>query len=1171
MKGRALVADSSQSETQGEPRNPATSVQGLQQLSLEEIQALRRRTGRPASGQRPPAIERQRRFRELPLSFAQERLWFLDQLGLVGGAYNTAIAFRLQGNLDVQALERSLAEVIRRHESLRTRFEAIEGAPVQVIDLPASVTLSIRTVSNVPEDDRAQWIGKLSEQDRQRAFDLESGPVVRASLLEFASDDHALLLSIHHIACDGWSFGILTRELTSLYEAYSQQVPSTLSELDVQYADYALWQRGWLRGQVFEEQLRYWCEHLMGAPPQLELPTDHPRPAVESYRGAVVRTLLSPELSQGLKEIARRHKSTLFIVALATYQVLLWRWSGQRDIVVGTPIAGRNRREIEDMVGFFVNTVVLRAQISPDLAFNEHLATVRELSLKAHAHQDFPFEALVKELCPDRNLARQPVFQVMLTLQPDREEPSVWGGLRWTGIEGDNSATHFDLNLGLSDTPQGIGVELQYATDLFDDRTVRRMVGNYRKLLEGIVAYPECRIRSLPWLDDAERALLLEGWNDTRAVFPGDRTIHELFEEQARRTPRALAVTCGEESLSYEELNDRAEKFARYLRAHGVGPDQLVALCMERGTHILVAMLGTLKAGGAYVPLDPTNPPARLKHILSDAKPKVIVIHGYLADRISSFVDEVVDLEAQWSQIEESYDERFAGSQLAEPHNLAYVIYTSGSTGLPKGVMVTHRNIVNYSVHIARQFDVRGGHGSLIATSFSFDLMLTGLYPPLLCGRTVRLLPPRGSYELVEEILKSDHLAPLKLTPSHLPMLESALKGRQLEGRIDALVLGGEPLLAAAARMCRKYLPVTRLFNHYGPTETTVGCIINDVDEMSGAGDVDDLGDVGTARVPIGRPISNTNVFILDEWMQPVPVGVIGDIHIGGAGVARGYLGNPALTAERFRPDPFNPDSRSRLYLTGDRGRWLPEGKIDCLGRADLQVKIRGYRIELDEVESQILQHPGVMKAAVIAREEVGRGTYLIAYLVPEKTSSGGTDPTSAESDQSLFLCRLREHLKERLPDYMIPSVWMVLDQLPTTANGKLDRAALPAALPRTNGVSLKPRTELERALADIWSEILQRGEVSVRDNFFDLGGHSLLATRVASRIRDVLHIDLPLRTLFEMPTVEELAAGVAEELQKRTELHSDETTGLERDLWKEIDKMSDEEVAARLEELRRN
>jgi amino acid adenylation domain-containing protein len=1122
------------------------NVDELGRLSLNELQALRRRTakGHQHRGPRAPAIEPQPRSGDLPLSFAQERLWFLDQLGLVGAAYNTVMALRLEGVLDVEALERSLTELIRRHEILRTRYKANQGIAIQIIDPPAPLSLPIQAILDVPEQDRAQCIAGLSDRERQRPFDLEKGPLVRATLLRLAAEDHALLLSIHHIACDGWSFAIVKRELASLYSALSQGQPPPVAELGVQYADYALWQRQWLQGEVLQNQQRYWREHLLGAPPQLELPTDRLRPAVESYKGAIVRTSLSHELSDRLNALGRANGATLFMVMLAAYQLLLSRWSGQKDIVVGTPIAGRSRRELDGLIGFFVNTLALRAEVCGERAFREHLVRVRELTLQAYAHQDLPFEAIVKELCPDRNLSRQPVFQVMLTLQHLPEEPPALPQMHWTSVEGDNSTTHFDLNLSLTETARGISMEFQYATDLFDAETIRRMAGHYRQLLEGVVADPECPIARIALLDDAERLIVLQWWNDTSTAFPNE-TLHRLFEEQTRRTPHAVAVSCGDVSLSYKELNERANRLARYLVSKGIGPDRLVALCMDRGADILVGILGILKSGGAYVPLDMTNPQARLGHILSDAQPKVILTQRSLSDMIPATAAQVIDLESQWDLISGySGDDLDTRSPEPDPENLAYVIYTSGSTGTPKGVMVSHRAIVNYSVDVIRRFDLTRGNGSLIATSFSFDLMLTGLYPPLLAGRTVRLVPAHGSHELLEEISKCDNLAPLKLTPSHLPMLEAALEKKQLDGRVGVLVLGGEPLLAAAVRPLKAAAREVRIFNHYGPTEATVGCVVNEVTHLE------------TGRVPIGRPISNVRILILDGLMQPVPLGITGDIYVGGAGLARGYLNRPGLTAERFCPDPFSPNPGARLYATGDRGRWLPEGKIDCLGRADHQVKVRGYRIEPGEIESQLLQHPHVKEAAVIVRDDGGGpGAQLVAYVV--------IDPST-----SVSIRELREHIRGLLPEYMVPSVWMLLEQLPLTPNGKLDRAALPIPKQQMEETSIKPRTDLERALANIWAEVLQRDEIGVRESFFDLGGHSLLATRVISRIRERLHIDLPLRTLFEMPTVEQLASRAAEEVLRLPERDAVDVGDLTESLWEKINEMSDEEVAASLEAL---
>jgi amino acid adenylation domain-containing protein len=965
------------------------SPEQISQLSLAQLAELRSRSGAAKKRSRIPALLPQERADVAPLSYAQERLWLLNQVGLVGAAYNCSFVLRLSGALQSAALERSFSELIRRHESLRTRFVAIAGKPVQVIDPPRPCELRYLDLSAHSMDERERQLRTLSDAESQYAFDLARGPLLRAMLLKLESQEHALLLTIHHIVFDGWSLGVLVDEIRALYGEYVSGREARLPSPSVQYADYAIWQRGWLQGDVLQEQLQYWREQLEGAPTQLQLPADRPRPPVESFKGAELKFELPETLTDALRALGRDSSATLFMVMLSAYYVLLSRWSGQQDIVVGTPIAGRQRREVEGLIGFFVNTLALRINVNDDLTFNELLAHVKEVTLGAYAHQDLPFDTLVKELRPERNLTRQPILQVLLALQNFPEESSEMLP-RWSWADAESRNVRFDFTIHLFEKPGGISGIFLYATDLFEPASIERLSANLRTLLEGIVAEPDRPIHELPLLSSAETEKVLVAWNDTAAAYPREKLVHELFEEQVTRTPDAVAVEYQGQTLTFGELNRRANQLAHYLRSKGVGPDDRVALCMGRSVQQIVGLLGVLKAGGAYVPVDPSNPAERIDYVLNDSTPRVVLTDEPTKHVLPAITAEQICLDDDWQALRDHRTDDLSPSDLRlNSRHLAYVIYTSGSTGKPKGVMVEHRNVVNYVLHAIREFDVASGDGSLICTSIAFDLVLTGLYPALLSGRTIHLCPEhQGLPEIASEILGHHNLAPLKLTPSHLGLIQHQLTSGQLSGRVRVLVLGGELLHASAVQLWREYSPGTRIFNHYGPTETTVGCIAGEIEgELAGA-------------VPIGRPISNTRIYILDRHLKPVQIGAPGEIYIAGAGVARGYLNRPELTEQRFIRDPLSDDPRARMYRCGDLGRWRADGRIECLGRNDDQVKIRGHRIELGEIEAQLAQHPQVKDVVVLAREDTPGEKRLVAYIVGDRNAL--RLPAASEMSQEL-------------------------------------------------------------------------------------------------------------------------------------------------------------------------
>jgi amino acid adenylation domain-containing protein len=1062
---------------------------------------------------------------ELKLSYAQQRLWFLDQLEPGSSAYNMGAGVRLTGTLDLVVLEQSIAEIINRHESLRTRFAMVDGRPVQLIEEAQPFSLPVVDLSTLPEAEREAEARRVATDESQRPFDLSTGPLLRATVLRLAAEDFVLLATMHHITGDGWSLGILIRELTTLYEAFSAGNPSPLPELSIQYADYAHWQRGWLQGEVLERQLSYWKQQLSGAPPVLELPTDFPRPASQSFRGAQRSFIFSQDLSARLQQLSRREGVTLFMTLLAAWQALLSRYSGQQDIVVGSPIANRNRADTESLIGFFVNTLVLRTDLSGDPRFVDLLRRVREVSLGAYAHQDVPFEKLVEELQPERDISRSPLFQVMLVLQnAPQGAMQITSNLQLGAIGVENQTEKFDLTLTVSETAEG---RLQsvwgYNTDLFAAATIERMIANFEMLSESIVGDPEQHLSELALLTAAEDQQILVEWNDTEVGYPGEKLLHQLFEEQVTRMPEAVAIACEAEQLSYRELNERANHLAQYLRSLGVGPDLLVVICVERSIDLMVGLLGVLKAGGAYVPIDPTYPSERLSLMLADSGAEILLTQEHLARSFDTEAKVIclddphgfgrgrrdVDHASHLHLNREPVENVFSG---VTSENLAYVIYTSGSTGKPKGVMVPHRALVNYIWWAVNEYRVTDGSGVPICSSVAFDLTITSLFCPLICGRTV-MLPLEGpGIEALSEAVNGKELSLLKVTPTHLRALNNLLAEDSLAGRTRVLVIGGEALPAETITRWRENAPLTRIINEYGPTEATVGCCVYEVEP-------DDL---KTGEVLIGRPIANTQIYILDAAMKAVPVGVSGELFIGGVGVARGYHERGELTAERFVPDPYSSKRGMRLYRTGDLARHRPDGNVEFLGRIDHQVKVRGFRIELGEVEEVLSSHPDVHEAVVVACEDEGGAGRLVAYVV-------------GKFETSSFAGELREYLQHKLPEYMVPSGFVSLDKWPLTPSGKIDRRALPApdwAMAQRAQLFVAPRSPTEEVIAGIWLELLHLDQVSIQDNFFEIGGHSLLATQVISRLRAVFQIEFPVRGLFEHSTLAGLAKAVESSLK---------------------------------------
>src|SRR5215470_13409805 len=1066
-----------------------------------DVLASRIQSARP--GLEIPPIRRVSRQVPLPPSFAQQRLWFLDQLDPNSPVYNIAYTLKITGPINADAIESSLNVVATRHESLRTSFASDGGQPVQIIHDTVRVPFRNVDLSSLDASVREAEARRLIAEDANRAIDLTQAPLLRAMLLRLSEDEHYLLINIHHIVSDRWSMGILSRELGNVYERTLEGRLAELSELPLQYADYAVWQREWLKGDVLEGHLAYWKTKLQDAPPLLELPTDRPRQATESFRGEVADISLPANLAKRLNELSQRQGVTLFMTLLGAFQALLSRYSGQNDVVVGTAIANRSQPELENVIGFFLNTLPLRTKLSGDPTFAEIISRAKETALGAYAHQDLPFEKLVEELRPERNLSHSPLVQVFFVLQNAPADVRQLEALGMKAVPSGIKTVKGDLYLSMAETADGLEGRLEYNTDLFDAATAERLLGVFRVMLEAVASNSELRLSQIPLLSQAERTRILTEWNATDGEYPRTICTHQLFEQQVERDHERIAVTFGAEQISYGELNRRSNQLARHLRTLGVGPDTLVGIFLERSPSLLVALLGVLKASGAYVPLDPAYPKDRIAFILEDAGVTALLSEASLVNSLPANAARLLCIDSDWDSISKQSDENLPSNP--SPRNLAYVLYTSGSTGKPKGVQIEHRNLVNFLASVQKEPGLNVGDRLLAVTTLSFDIAGLEIYLPLICGAQIVLASRDEAADGTQLLALMNRANPsvMQATPATWRMLVAA----RWSGSPQLKVLcGGEALppelTAELVSRCGE------LWNMYGPTETTIWSSLYRV-----------RGSLSTT-VPIGRPMANTTMYVLDPQRQPLPVGVAGEIYIGGDGLARGYYKRPELTAEKFIADPFSSKPGARLYRTGDLAKYLSDGNLQYLGRTDFQVKLRGFRIELGEIEAALEQHPAVRQAVVVVHEDrASNDRRLVAYVVFQP----GEQLSSAEA---------RVFLKQSLPDYMVPGALVGLDSLPLTPNGKVDRKALAQSeLARSESAlaSVAPRTAVEEAVAGIWAEILRLPQVGAHEDFFALGGHSLLATQVMSRIRQVCQIELPLRVMFEAPTV----AGIAQKIEQ--------------------------------------
>ncbi|HEY9809671.1 MAG TPA: amino acid adenylation domain-containing protein [Halomicronema sp.] len=1070
--------------------------QRIAQLSPAKRKLLEQKLQQKAKNvNHQPTITPREKTQSAPLSFFQERMWILDKIEPGNPAYNCPINIRITGSLNLAALEKAINQIVERHEVLRTSFPTVDEQPIQVIATSLNVKLPRINLTHLSIKQQTKEVEGIALEEAQHKFDLSILPLIKAKLLHLSETENILLLTMHHIIFDGWSIAILLKEIAAYYELFVNGEPSRLPPLPIQYADFAIWQRQRLEKEKLEPQLAYWKKQLGGSAAVLNLPTDRPRKPVQTFRGAKQDLVLPKHLCDSLKELSLREEVTLFMTLLAAFQILLYRYTGQEDIVIGTPIAGRDRLETENLIGAFINTLVIRCRFNGNATFAEVLTQVRQVALDAFEHQELPFEKLVAELQPERNLSQNPIFQVLFQLRNFPNPTLTAAGVTLERCKFDRGIAALDLTLDIAKISKGLVCSFEYNSDVFEAATIKRMCGHFQVLLEAIVANPQQPVSQLPLLTERERHQLLVEWNDTAAYYPHDKCIHQLFEEQVERTPDAIAVVFKSEKLTYCQLNNRANQLAHYLQKLGVGPEVLVGICVERSFEMIVGLLGILKAGGAYVPIDPTYPSERIAYMLKDTQLPVLLTQKKLVASLPEHQGQIICLDSDWEKI--SKQSELSPISRVQPTNLAYIIYTSGSTGKPKGVQVCHRGLCNLATAEIQLFKVQADSRVLQFFSLSFDISIGEILMVFCAGATLCLATPEHLHpgQPLLKLLEKEKITNLSITPSAL----AALPIQKLP-TLQTIVAGGEP---CPRKLVSQWTLGRQFFNAYGPTETTVYATFAQCFES-------------IEIVPIGRPIYNTQIYILDRYLQPVPIGVPGEVHIAGVGVARGYLNRPDLTKEKFIPNPFSNKPASRLYKTGDLARYLPDGNIEYLGRIDNQVKIRGFRIELGEIETVLNQHPNILESLVIAdKKDISGDKRLVAYIVPTQ-----------EKIPTIEI--LRHFLKQKLPNYMIPAFFVILKAFPLNPNGKIDRHALltPNQHNQTpENTYVAPQTVAEQKLSEIWEKVLGIDhEIGIYDNFFDLGGHSLLSVRLVAEIEKVFNQKLPLAALFQLSTIAELA-----------------------------------------------
>lgn len=1037
---------------------------------------------------------------KIPLSFAQERLWFIDQLRPGSPDYNVPNHVRVTGPLRADFLERAVNEFIRRHEILRTTYEMSETGAQQIIHEHKKRELPIVDLGELNGQEGWKEARRLISEEGITPFDLTKDPVVRIHLLQLGFEDHVILYTLHHIAVDAWSVEILNREMGTLYEAFAGGRPSPLAEPVIQYGDFSIWQRRWFRGKELERNLDYWKQRLNGIQ-ALELVTDYIRPAIQTHNGAIREIEISRALAAKLEALSQREEVTLFMLLSAAFKVLLHRYTGQTDIAVGSGIANRNRPEIEHVVGFFVNTLVLRTNLHGDPTFLQVMKQEQEVCLGAYEHQDLPFDLLVQELQPERKLSRSPLFQVVFDLHveklADRKGTGRKPTLKFHAVESEHRTAKYDLTLRMGAVEGALSGYIEYNSSLFNEPTIQRLISHWETLLAAIARRPEERISELEFLTLAERKQLLLEWNDTYAKYPRDYRVDELFEKQAEKNPSSRAVIWEDGQMTYGELNRLANELAHYLKILSVGPEVIVGLCIERSPEMLVGMLAILKAGGAYLPLDPGYPPQRLAFMIQDAGATIVLTRPELLERLPQHGANIVPFDPA-----AGYGEQFV--DLGNPcsgssgQNAAYMIYTSGSTGLPKAVVLHHEGLCNLVHALIANFQITVKSRILQFASISFDASVEEIFTALVAGAELHLGAGRGYFDGLQlaKSLRERAISVVLLPPA---MLES-LAAEEFPD-LRTVISGGE---ACTSEIAQRWRTGRRFINAYGPTETTVCSTLATWGE-------------GEQSLSIGRPISNTQTYVLDPRQQLLPIRVTGELYIGGTGVGRGYWARADLTAQRFVPSPFAVEPGSRLYRTGDLVRYFPDGNLEFIGRLDNQAKLRGYRIELEEVQSVMRQHPGVMESLVMVREDVPGNKCMVGYVVPRQGQ--------LEAEE------LKGHLRERLPEYMVPSVFVTLDSLPRSPNGKVDRKLLPAPNDVRGGTRsdpVEPRTPLEHTLLSIFKEILGVDRIGIHDNFFELGGHSIMATLLIRKFRKTFQQSYSMQAFFSAPTV----AGMAETLE---------------------------------------